>query len=60
MAFFSDNAVPTCITTWKPYVGSNIPFDKVFASLGTPLSDATEERHYRKLLHRGTLLLVCT
>ena len=55
-SFFSDNAAPTCITTWQPYVGSNIPFDKVFASLGTPLSDATEERHYRKLLHRGTFV----
>ena len=37
-------------------MGSDIPFVKVFASLGTPLSDATEERHYRKLLHRGTFV----
>ena len=25
-------------------------------SLGTPISDATEERHWRKLLHRGTFV----
>ena len=29
---------------------------KIFVSLGTPLSDPTEERHYRKLLHRVTFV----
>ena len=53
-SWFTKYAVPTCIKAWEPYVGPNIPFDKVFASLGTPLSDPTEERQYRKLLHRAT------
>jgi hypothetical protein len=25
-SFFADNAVPTCITTWVPFVGDNIAF----------------------------------
>jgi len=33
-----------------------VPWDKVWESLGTPISDATEERHWRKLLHRGTFV----
>ena len=48
--------MPACIEAWEPYVGPNIPFDKVFASLGTPLSDPAEERQYRKLLHRATFV----
>ena len=35
---------------------TRVPWDKVWESLGTPISDATEERHWRKLLHRGTFV----
>jgi hypothetical protein len=34
-------------------LGATYPFDKVFASMGTPLSDATEEKHWRKLVQRA-------
>eukprot|EP00966_Prymnesium_polylepis_P023374 538096-Prymnesium_polylepis.1 len=46
--------VPSCVKNWEAWVGPNIPFKKVFASIGTPLSDATEERQWRKLVHRST------
>jgi hypothetical protein len=55
-SWFTKYAVPASIEAWEPYVGPNIPFDKVFAYLGTPLSDPTEERQYRKLLHRATFV----
>ena len=48
--------VPNCVKNWEQDVGPNIPFDKVFASMGTPLSDATEERQWRKLVHRATFV----
>eukprot|EP00966_Prymnesium_polylepis_P303909 7020967-Prymnesium_polylepis.1 len=48
--------VPNCVKNWERDVGQNIPFDKVFASMGTPLSDATEERQWRKLIHRATFV----
>ena len=33
--------------------GPPIPWPIIWASLGTPLSDATEERNWRKMLHRA-------
>ena len=54
---------PNCEIEWAnsdpkhhrlPHV--RVPWDKVWESLGTPISDATEERHWRKLLHRGTFV----
>ena len=30
-----------------------VPWPLVWESLGTPISDASEEKHWRKLLHRG-------
>ena len=54
---------PNCETEWAnpdpkhhrlPH--TRVPWDKVWESLGTPISDATEERHWRKLLHRGTFV----
>ena len=44
---------PTCETTWPEKTGSAIPFDIIWPSLGTPLSDATEEKQWRKMLHRA-------
>ena len=48
-----NGAQPSCIEAWKKRLGNNLQFDKIFASFGTPLSDPTEERQWRKLVHRG-------
>ena len=54
---------PNCEAEWAnpdpkhhrlPHI--RVPWDKVWESLGNPISDATEERHWRKLLHRGTFV----
>ena len=47
---------PNCIAAWKSRLGPHIPFPKVFASFGTPLSDDTEERQWRKLVQRATFV----
>ena len=47
------NATPNCVSAWKQRLGPNIPFSKIFASFGTPLSDPSEERQWRKLVHRA-------
>ena len=45
---------PNCEANWQSRIrGPPIPFDKIWPTLGTPLSDATEERNWRKLLHRA-------
>ena len=45
---------PNCIGKWRDKLrDQHLPFDKVFASMGTPLSDATEEKEWRKLVHRA-------
>ena len=45
---------PNCEANWQSKIrGPPIPFDKIWPTLGTPLSDATEERNWRKLLHRA-------
>ena len=46
---------PNCEEAWNERCGqrSLIPFHLIWPSLGTPLSDATEENAWRKLLHRG-------
>ena len=36
-----------------------IPWKRIWASQGTPLSDATEEKQWRKLLHRALNTCVC-
>ena len=48
-------ARPNCEANWasKYPRGPPIPWNLIWPSLGTPLSDATEERDWRKLLHRG-------
>jgi hypothetical protein len=55
-SIITKDKVPNCVKNWEQDVGPNIPFDKVFASMGTPLSDATEERQWRKLVHRATFV----
>eukprot|EP00966_Prymnesium_polylepis_P214570 4969030-Prymnesium_polylepis.1 len=47
---------PNCVKIWEQDVGPNVPFDKVFVSMDTPLSDATEERQWRKLVQRATFV----
>ena len=55
----TQGAQPSCIENWHIKLGlaapySKIPFKKIFKSFGTPLSDPTEERQWRKLVHRAT------
>ena len=48
------DARPNCEKNWQSRLPTfDIPFQKIWPSLGTPLSDATEEKQWRKLLHRG-------
>ena len=45
---------PSCVQTWRTRLGDpNLPFSKVFASIGTPMSDPTEEKQWRKLVQRA-------
>ena len=45
---------PSCEELWQgQFPGPPIPWAEIWPSLGTPLSDATEEKHWRKLLHRA-------
>ena len=57
-SYINEGVKPNCITNWPKFVDHtrHIPFDKVFASFGTPLSDPTEERQWRKLVHRATFV----
>lgn len=45
-----------CIHLWQQRLPFRVDFDQIFASFGTPLSDATEERQWRKLIHRATFV----
>jgi hypothetical protein len=54
-SFINDGVRPNCIVNWANFVHTaHIPFGKVFESFGTPISDPTEERQWRKLVHRAT------
>ena len=45
---------PNCEANWAQRLpGPPIPWKQVWNSLGTPLSDPTEEKAWRKLLHRA-------
>ena len=45
---------PNCEANWQSRIrGPPIPWEKIWPTLGTPLSDATEERNWRTLLHRA-------
>ena len=46
-------ARPNCEDAWIKRVGWNVPFPKIWPTLGTPLSDATEEKQWRKMLQRA-------
>ena len=57
----TQGAKPSCIENWHIKLGlpaphTKIPFKKIFKSFGTPLSDPTEERQWRKLVHRATFV----
>ena len=47
---------PNCEANWSLRLGPHIPWPLIWPSLGTPLSDATEEKSWRNLLHRGTFV----
>ena len=50
------NVQPNCIENWKTTthgIKFDVNFDLVFGSFGTELSDATEERQWRKYIHRA-------
>ena len=55
LGYNPDHIVPNCESAWglrlRPQ--SAIPWKDIWSSLGTPLSDATEEKSYRRLLHRA-------
>ena len=55
-SFITANAQPSCVVNWPKKLGQPIPLATVFASFGTPLSDPTEERQWRKLVHRATFV----
>ena len=47
------DARPNAEANWDKRVPYNIPWKRVWSSLGTPLSDPSEEKQWRKLLHRA-------
>jgi hypothetical protein len=47
------NARPNCEAVWDKHVNYSIDWKAVWKSLGTPLSDPSEEKTWRKLLHRA-------
>ena len=47
------NNRPNCEEAWALRIGFTPPFDEIWPSLGTPLSDATEEKEWRKMLQRA-------
>eukprot|EP00960_Hanusia_phi_P015849 467003-Hanusia_phi.AAC.1 len=54
----TQGAQPSCIVNWHIKLGlvapyDKIPFKKIFKSFGTPISDPTEERQWRKLVQRA-------
>ena len=55
-SFITQGVKPNCIANWTARIGAGIPFKKIFESFGTPLSDPTEERQWRKLVHRATFV----
>ena len=45
---------PNCEKNWKSRIGPfRFDFSLIWGSFGTPLSDPTEEKTYRRLLHRA-------
>ena len=50
----TERARPNCEANWQAKFSVPIPWKKIWPSLGTKISDATEERVWRIQLHRGT------
>ena len=48
------SAFPNCANAWRQKYPHVCSFKTIFASFGTRLSDATEERQWRKYVHRAT------
>ena len=46
-------ARPNAEDAWLKRVNYQIPWSRVWKSFGTPLSDASEEKQWRKLMHRA-------
>ena len=44
---------PNCVKAWREHVPHIMRFSTIFKSFGTDLSDATEEKQWRKLVHRA-------
>ena len=44
---------PNCVKAWKKRVPHIARFSLIFKSFGTDFSDATEEKQWRKLIHRA-------
>ena len=47
------DARPNAEANWARRLPYPIPWKKIWSSLGTPLSDPTEEKQWRKLLQRA-------
>ena len=47
---------PNCEAAWNERIGRELPWKKIWESLGTELSDATEESRWFKNLHRATFV----
>ena len=46
---------PNCEEAWESRLGvGTLPWDRIWRSIGTPFSDPTEEKAFRKLAHRAT------
>ena len=44
---------PNCEKSWQLRIGFTIPYEEIWPLLGTPLSDAMEEKEWCKLLQRA-------
>ena len=44
---------PNCEKAWRRRIQGSIAWNDIWKSIGTELSDATEEKQWRKLLHRA-------
>ena len=53
---FMQRGFPNCAKAWRAHFprGAIMSFKIIFKSFGTKLSDATEERQWRKFVHRAT------
>ena len=55
-SLFLKSGFPNCAKAWRSHFPRGVitSFKKIFKSFGTKLSDATEERQWRKFVHRAT------